>query len=160
MKKYLFWLGLLAGVAQAAEWQALRLNDPNLHSIDQSRILIDGTVLTYWRKVVFSSPQVVRQGQAASGLFRERLDCTQHSLLTLNWVLFDRLGQPLDQSTGADKEATTIMPDSLADQLEVAMCRLIGQKRQPVTTSRPDTASPAQSPTVEPATPIENERKP
>ncbi|WP_137936649.1 surface-adhesin E family protein [Chitinivorax sp. B] len=129
MKWYRLLCLFLPALSWGADWQALRLNDSHLHSIDQSKVLIDSTYITYWRKVVFSSPQTIRQGVVSSGLFRERIDCAQHTLLTLNWMLFDRVGLQVDHAGSADKEASLIVPDSLADQLETVLCRMIGQKR-------------------------------
>lgn len=114
----------------AADWLAMRTTaDTHLHSLDKSRLLIDGEEITYWRRVVFTQPQLSRHGQAGSALFYERLDCARHTLQMKNWLLYDQAGKLIDQAAEPDREPSPIVPDSLADSLEQTLCRMIGSKR-------------------------------
>lgn len=123
-------LSACSGMAVAADWLAMRTTaDSHLHSLDKSRLLIDGEEITYWRRVVFAQPQPSRHGPAGSALFYERLDCARHTLQMKNWLLYDQAGKLIDQAAEPDREPSPIVPDSLADSLEQTLCRMIGSKR-------------------------------
>jgi hypothetical protein len=80
-------LGIAAALCtapvQAAEWVPVGAPDQNQHAYDRSKLTVDGEAITYWRRVVFRSPQPLKAGTARMALYRERIDCRSHSHRTL-----------------------------------------------------------------------------
>jgi len=83
------------------------------HFYDQSKINIAGDEVSYWRKVVFARPVRVKAGVAKSALYRERMQCRDHTLRALSWQLLADEGHRL-----RSQRADAVLP-AFADGREV-----------------------------------------
>jgi hypothetical protein len=113
--------------AAAAEWVKVPAKDLNQHSYDRSKVLVEGDSVTYWRRVQFSAPQRTSSGMAASGMYRERIDCHAHTHRTLGYLLYARDGGVIDNVHTPDAEAEPVVPETVGDRYEKLMCGLAPQ---------------------------------
>lgn len=117
--------------ANAADW--IKIGSPgvgNQFFYDKTKLFIHGDEITYWKKVVFSAPQPFKDKLAASGLYRERIHCAEHTLKLISYLLYAPSGEPVEYVSSAEGEATPIIPDSLGDVFEKALCPLVRQKQK------------------------------
>lgn len=124
-------IGLL-GPAQAADWARVPAAGADAHYFDRSKLVIAGDSVTYWRKVVFANPVAVRSGMATQAIYQEQIDCRQHTIRSLAWQLFAAEGAMLDTATTADAEAQAIVPETIGDRFQSAMCELVEVRRRRV----------------------------
>lgn len=118
---------LLSLPASAAEW--VRVPTPaegDQYYYDRSKLFIQGAEITYWKKAAFRSPQPVKGAlRATSGLYRERIHCTEHTLKLISYLLHGTDGSILEYVASMDGEAAPIIPDSLGDVFEKTICALL-----------------------------------
>jgi hypothetical protein len=113
--------------AQAAEWVRVSTIDIHQHWYDRSKILVDGDVVTYWRRVTFHSPQRTKSGMATSAMYRERVDCRTHMHTTLGYLLYQKDQSVLENVHTPDAAPEPIVPETVGDQFEKLMCGLAPQ---------------------------------
>ncbi|MDA8381660.1 MAG: hypothetical protein M0037_01040 [Betaproteobacteria bacterium] len=119
----LAWL-LLCTPAFAAQWTRVPgPTDGNAYYFDRSNLVIQDQIITYWKKVVFGTPQRLKQGIARSGLYRERIDCGSHTLALLNYLLYAADGRLIDDGA-MTQGAAPIIPDTIGDAFEARLCTL------------------------------------
>ncbi len=124
-------LVLLAAAANAADWvKVAGLPRGDECYYDRSKLIFSGDQISYWKKVVFRIPQPMQNGLAASGLFREQIDCAQHNLKLISYLFYSPEGQVIEYVANAKGEATPIIPDSLGDAFEKTMCPMVRQRRE------------------------------
>lgn len=130
MKK--FWPILLLALAlpaSAAEWVRVHTSgEGDQYFYDRSKLYINGDEITYWKKVTFKTAQPVKSQFAASGLFRERIHCAEHTLKLISYLLYAADGGTIEYVAANEGEAAPIIPDTLGDIFEKTACELVRQK--------------------------------
>jgi hypothetical protein len=117
-------LALLAPGAAAADWVWVDTPDTHQHYYDRSKVLVDGDQVTYWRRVVFRTPQATKAGPARSAMYRERVDCRTHTGRTLGYLLYGGDGGVIENAYTPDAAAEPVVPDTVGDHYEKLMCGL------------------------------------
>lgn len=116
----------LAGLttsAHAADWQRLPVGgDTAIHSFDASKLVFELDEVSYWRRVQFATPVETAKGSVVTALFRERIQCKVHTILQLNWLLYDGQGRLLDQLPASETDPHPIVPDSIGDAFAEKLC--------------------------------------
>lgn len=120
----------VSGTPHAADWVRVPSAGQDLHYYDRSKVTVRGDEITYWRKVVLATPTQVRAGVARSAIYQERIHCRQHTLRTLGWQLFAAEGAALESATTADAEPGPIVPETIGDRFQTAMCELVDVRRR------------------------------
>lgn len=116
---------LSAPYAAAADWLKLELpNTEDQYFYDRSKLVVQDNEVTYWKKVLFKQPQPVKNKLAHSGLMRERIDCKNHTLRLLSYLYHDAQGAVIDYVAEAEKEGAPIIPETVGDWYEKALCVL------------------------------------
>ena len=137
-------LMLLAPGAGAADWVWVSTPDAHQHYYDRSKVLVDGDQVTYWRRVVFRTPQATKAGTARSAMYRERIDCRAHTGRTLGYLLYGSDGGVIENTYTPDAPAEPVVPDTVGDHYEKLMCGLAA-------TMRSAPAAPSTGPKAEPS---------
>ncbi|PWB55264.1 MAG: hypothetical protein C3F18_06075 [Nitrosomonadales bacterium] len=121
---------LLSLPATAAEWIRVRpLAESDQYFYDRSKLYINGDEITYWKKVAFKTPAMVKGQAAASGLYRERIHCAEHTLKLISYLLYAADGSTIEYIAGHEGEAAPIIPDTVGDVFEKTVCDLVRQKQ-------------------------------
>lgn len=115
--------------AHGADWVRVEVNDQNQHFYDRSKVQVDQDVVTYWRRVVFRSPQAVRGGAARMAMYRESIDCAKHTYRALGYLLYGQDGAVLDNVYTPDAAGEAIVPETVGDRFEALMCVFAEQAR-------------------------------
>lgn len=127
----LTFLMLFAIPASAAEWvRVTTLGEGDQYFYDRSKLFISGDEITYWKKVTFKSAQPVKGQFAASGLYRERIHCAEHTLKLISYLLYAADGSTIEYVAGSEGEAAPIIPDTLGDVFERTACELVRRKQE------------------------------
>jgi len=120
----------LALPASAAEWVRVHTaGEGDLYFYDRSKLYINGDEITYWKKVTFKTAQPVKSQFAASGLFRERIHCAEHTLKLISYLLYTPAGELFEYAPTKEGDPAPIIPDSLGDVFEKALCPLVLKKQ-------------------------------
>ena len=119
--------------AQAADWVKMEIpsGTPDTYYYDRSKLVVNGNTITYWKKIQFSPPRKIKQGQVSITLMRESIDCREHTLRLLSYLYNDATGTTIDSSDDAEKEAKPIIPDSIGDHYEQKLCPLTNSTTPP-----------------------------
>lgn len=127
-----------AMAADAAEWTLVYAGpEGNQYYYDASKLAVAGNEITYWKKVLFKSPQSYKGMQAVSALYRERIHCTEHTIKPLSHIIHASAGAMIEQ-VSSEGEATPIIPESIGDLFEAALCPQVRNKRDEVPPRTPD----------------------
>lgn len=127
--------GLLLAFAAAmpaisAEWVQVRTpGEGDLYYYDRSKLFVSGEEITYWKKVIFRTPQPANGQYAASGLYRERIHCAEHSLKLISHLLYAADGRSVEYVANHEGDAAPIIPDTLGDIFEQTACSLVRQRQ-------------------------------
>ncbi len=134
MKRSLLLLACLAAapsVTIAAEWVRIHTAaDQSLYYYDRSKLFLNDDEITYWKKVAFATPQPFKDKLIASGLYRERIHCAEHTLKLISYLLYTPAGELFEYAPTKEGEPAPIIPDSLGDVFEKALCPLVLRKRE------------------------------
>lgn len=129
MKRLILLIALLTSFsAQGAQW--IKLSNPSggdTYYYDRSKLYMSGDEITYWKKIVFLTPQETKKGLAASGLYRERIHCAEHTLKMISYLLYDNNGVVIDYVPDHEASATPVIPDTIGDIFEHSLCALVTQ---------------------------------
>ncbi len=107
----------------AADWLKLELpNTEDQYFYDRSKLVVHGSEITYWKKVLFKQPQAVKTKLAYAGLMRERIDCKEHTLRLLSYLYHDAQGAVIEYVAEGEKEGAPIIPETVGDWFEQALC--------------------------------------
>lgn len=121
----------LSSASWAADWVPLvTVGTQDQYSYDRSKLSIKDDEITYWKKVVFASPQTFGGHEVASGLLRERLHCAEHTAKLVSYLYYSASGETVEYVTNHEAEATPIIPDSVGDAYESRLCPLVWQKQE------------------------------
>lgn len=122
---------LLSLPAAAAEWVRVRpLAEGDQYFYDRSKLYINGDEITYWKKVAFKIPATVKGQAAASGLYRERIHCAEHTLKLISYLLYASDGSTIEYIASHEGEAAPIIPDTVGDVFEKTVCDLVRQNHE------------------------------
>ncbi|MHB9119115.1 MAG: surface-adhesin E family protein [Burkholderiales bacterium] len=117
--------------ARAATWIAVPLPpQADLYYYDNSKLFIEREEITYWKKVLFRTPQPTKDGAAVSGLFRERIHCAEHTLRLISYLLTAADGRTLEYVENKEGAAAPIIPDSVGDAFEGVLCPLVKARQE------------------------------
>jgi hypothetical protein len=134
MKRVLLLLLCLAtapSITIAAEWVKIHTAaDQNLYFYDRSKLFLNDNEITYWKKVVFKTPQPFKDNLIASALYRERIHCAEHTLKLISYLLYTPAGELFEYTPTKEGDPAPIIPDSLGDVFEKALCALVQQKQE------------------------------
>lgn len=131
MRKSLLALLLASqGAAVASEWVALPDTGADQYFYDNSKLVIKEDEVTYWKKVIFKTPQVVNNREAASGILRERIHCGEHTAKLMNYLYYSASGEPIEYMTLDDSPATPVIPDTVGDAFDRVLCPLVWRKQE------------------------------
>lgn len=134
----------LALPAGAADWVRIEVpGEGDQYFYDRSKTFVNGDEITYWKKVVFRPPQPVKGQYAASGLYRERIHCAEHTLKLISYLLYSANGGTIEYVANSDSDAAPIIPDTLGDVFEKTACSLLRQKRDELRQKSAEPARPA-----------------
>ncbi len=130
----------------AAEWTRVAVKDQHEHYYDRTKIAIEGERITYWRRVVFRPAQPTRNGLAGTAMYRERIDCALHTHRTLGYLLYAPEGSVLENVYTPEAAADPIIPETVGDRFENAMCALLARERARNVARRPAAEKSATDP--------------
>ena len=125
MRRSLIFLTLLltSPCVLAADWIKLVIpNTPDKYFYDRSKLVVQGSEVTYWKKIIFKLPQAVKTQFAKAGLMRERIDCKEHTLRLLSYLYQDAQGVVFEYVAESEKEGAAISPESVGDWYEQTLC--------------------------------------
>lgn len=131
------------GSALAADWVRVSAPDQHMHFYDRSKLAIDGDEITYWRRVLFRVPQSTPAGMARMAMYRERIDCQNHTQRTLGYLLYAPGGGVLENVYSPDAAAEPIIPETLGDRFETLMCVFVDEAKQAHAKEAAQTDDPA-----------------
>lgn len=135
-------------VARAADWVAVMVpNTEDRYYYDRSKLVVNGSEVSYWKKVVLKLPQTVKGQAASSGLLREQIHCAEHTLRLLAYVYYDSQGNVIEYVAEPEKHVSAIIPDTVGDVFERALCAFA----QPAPSAAAPPASATPAPPVVPA---------
>jgi hypothetical protein len=115
--------------ALAADWVRVSAPDQNQHAYDRTKLFVEGEAITYWRRVVFRTPQPIGSGTARMALYRERIDCRSHTHRTLGYLLYAQDGNIIENVYTPDAAAEPIIPGTVGDRFEELMCVFVEEDR-------------------------------
>lgn len=126
---------ILAGFANnpafAADWVALgKASAADQYFYDRSKLTIKDDQITYWKKVVFAEPQSINGKEVASGLLRERIDCSEHTAKLISYLYYATTGETVEYLAKDESEAAPIIPDTVGDAFEQKLCPLVWRKQE------------------------------
>jgi Surface-adhesin protein E len=121
---------LCCAPALAADWVPVAAPDQNLHAYDRTKLFVDGDSITYWRRVVFRTPQPTKAGAARMALYRERIDCRGHTQHTLGYLLYAQDGNIIENVYTPDAPAVPVIPGTVGDRFEGLMCVFVDEDRK------------------------------
>jgi len=125
--------------AVAADWNSLlAVPGGDQHYVDRPKLVVSGDEISYWRKVVFQTPQTVQGATAASGLLRERINCTEHTLKLISHLYSAADGSVIEYVASQEGEPSPIIPDTLGDLLEKRLCPEVWKKQREAAPKPPD----------------------
>lgn len=130
MKKALFLCLLASQVAFASEWIALPETGADKYFYDNSKLVFKDEEVTYWKKVVFGSPQMVKGREAASGILRERIHCGEHTAKLLSYLYYSATGETIDYVAQDDTPPTPVIPDTVGDAFDRVLCPQVWRKQE------------------------------
>lgn len=129
---------LAAPSAFAADWLKLMIqNTEDQYFYDRSKLVVQGNEVTYWKKVLFKQPQAVKGKLAHAGLMRERIDCKEHTLRLMSYLYHDAQGAVIDYVAESEKEGAPIIPETVGDWFEQALCVIVSKENESGTQQYP-----------------------
>lgn len=130
-----FLLGLAAlpigDSAFAADWVALgKAGAVDQYFYDRSKLTIKDDQVTFWKKVVFATPQTINGKEVASGLLRERIDCADHTAKLISYLYYATAGETVEYIAKDESDPAPIIPDTVGDAFEQKLCPLVWRKQE------------------------------
>ena len=123
-------LAAAPSVTSAAEWVRIHTAaDQSLYYYDRSKLFLNDDEITYWKKVTFATPQPFKDKLIASALYRERIHCAEHTLKLISYLLYTPAGELFEYAPTKEGDPAPIIPDSLGDVFEKALCPLVLKKQ-------------------------------
>ena len=124
-------LAAAPSVTIEADWVKIHTAaDQSLYFYDRSKLFLNDNEITYWKKVTFITPQPFKDKLIASALYRERIHCAEHTLKLISYLLYTPAGELSEYAPTKEGDPAPIIPDSLGDVFEKALCPLALQKQE------------------------------
>ena len=119
----------VAAAAMGAAW--VRLSAPGGDELwyDREQLVFSANDITFWRRVNFVTPQQFMGSQIRSAMYREQINCDEHTLRVHAQVFISVEGAMVDRVNHSTPEALAIVPDTLGATLSRALCPMIAQRR-------------------------------
>ncbi len=130
MKKALLALLLASQSAMASEWIALPDTGADQYFYDNSKLVIKDDEVTYWKKVIFKTPQPVKGREAASGILRERIHCGEHTAKLMSYLYYTAGGETIDYVAQDESPASPVIPDTVGDAFDRMLCPMVWRKQE------------------------------
>lgn len=145
------WMAILSlawcGSAGAADWAIVYTSpDGDQYYYDASKLALSGSEITYWKKVTFKTPYPYKGQQVASALYRERIQCGEHTLKPLAYLVHAANGAVIEHLAALEAEATAIIPETIGEVFEQVLCPLTKAKREEETQKAPVEKEPPELP--------------
>lgn len=122
---------LLCGQATAADWVALgKAGAVDQYFYDRSKLTIKDDEITFWKKVVFATPQAINGREVTSGLLRERIHCSDHTAKLVSYLYYSASGDTVQYTAKDESDAAPIIPDTVGDAFEQKLCPLVWRKQE------------------------------
>jgi len=122
---------IFCGSATAADWAVVHTSpEGDQYFYDASKLAISGNEITYWKKVTFKTPYSYKGQQVASALYRERIQCSEHTLKPLTHIVHAVGGAVIEHLASIEAEAAAVIPDTVGDVFEQVLCTLVKAKRE------------------------------
>ncbi len=108
-----------------------RIKSPGADELwyDRDKLVLSGGDVTYWRRVDFALPQQFRTFVVASALFREQINCDDHTIRVHAQVFRAADGAIVEQVNHPIAEPVPIIPDTVGDALWRSVCPLVASHR-------------------------------
>ncbi len=132
MKKLAILVSMLVNqAALAADWTALPdAGSADQYFYDKSKLVIKDEEITYWKKVLFKTPQPLKGQEAVSGVLRERIHCGEHTAKLLSYLYYTAGGETIDYVAQDDSAPAPIIPDTVGDAFDRVLCPMVWRKQE------------------------------
>jgi hypothetical protein len=115
----------------AAEWAPLPdAGSADQYYYDKSKLVIKEDEITYWKKVLFKTPQPIKGQEATSGLLRERIHCGEHTARLLSYLYYSASGETLEYVSQEEAAPMPIIPDTVGDAFDRVLCPIVWRKQE------------------------------
>lgn len=115
----------------AADWVPLgKSGAVDQYFYDRSKLTIKEDQITYWKKVVFATPQSINGQEVASGLLRERIDCAEHTAKLISYLYYATTGETVEYIAKDESDPAPIIPDTVGDAFEQKLCPMVWRKQE------------------------------
>jgi hypothetical protein len=131
VKKLIVTIALTSGHAMAADWVALpNAGAGDQYFYDKSKLVIKEDEITYWKKVLFKTPQPMKGKEATTGILRERIHCGEHSAKLLSYLYYTNAGETIDYVAEVDSPPAPIIPDTIGDAYDQVLCPMVWRRQE------------------------------
>lgn len=130
MRSALMLLLLACTPAWAADWVPLQTNGNDQYFYDNSKLVIKEDEITYWKKVVFKTPQIHKGSEVVSGVLRERIHCGEHTAKLMSYLYYSPGGETVEYIAQDDSPPAPIVPDTVGDAYDRVLCPMVWRKQE------------------------------
>ncbi|MCE2949399.1 MAG: surface-adhesin E family protein [bacterium] len=110
-------------------WVRIKAPGPDELWYDREKLVVSGADITFWRRVDFATPQAFKSFQVSTALFREQINCDEHTMRVHAHVFRAADGTIVEQANHAAPEAAPVIPDTVGDALWRALCPIVAGRR-------------------------------
>ncbi|MBC7781460.1 MAG: hypothetical protein H7125_15295 [Proteobacteria bacterium] len=112
-----------------AAW--VRVTAPGVDELwyDREKLVYSGNEVAFWRRVIFNVPQQFKTFQVRTALYREQINCDDHTMRVHAQVFQSVDGMMVEHVNYAAPESASIVPDTVGDALWRALCPMVAQRR-------------------------------
>jgi len=139
------WLAgtLCAPALQAGDWVQVSAPDQHQHAYDRTKLFVEADSMTYWRRVIFRTPQSSTGGPVRMAMFRERIDCRSHTHRTLGYLLYAQDGSIIENRYTPDAAEEPVIPETVGERYEQLMCMFVEDARRARSQAATELGDPA-----------------
>jgi len=118
-----------AAAALGAAW--VRVAAPGADELwyDREQLVFSANEITFWRRINFVTPQQFKGFQVISAIYREQINCDEHTLRVHVQVFMSVEGAMVDRVNHSAPEALAIVPDTVGAILSRTLCPMVTQRR-------------------------------
>jgi len=118
-----------AGGKADSAW--VRIKAPGADELwyDREKLVLAGAEITFWRRVDFAVPQAFKGFQVSTALYREQINCDDHTMRVHAHVFRAADGTIVEQANHAAAESSAIIPDTVGDALWRSLCPIVSGQR-------------------------------
>lgn len=91
--------------------------------------MLAGSDITFWRRVNFAVPQQFRAFRVSTALYREQINCDEHTMRVHAHMFQSVDGFVVDHVNYSATEALPIVPDTFGDALWRALCPIVTERK-------------------------------